>query len=88
MLIDLTDPRPTSILGGVETFAQIAAWSTLAIVLKQNQIAAIALPVSFLSNWVEILAKSITNIALDYGYKYTDPLVLSSSFSAWMPSSL
>ena len=75
MLIDLTDPRPTSILGGVETFAQIAAWSTLAIVLKQNQIAAIALPVSFLSNWVEILAKSITNIALDYGYKYTDPLV-------------
>ena len=75
MLIDLADPRPTSIFGGVETFAQIAAWSTLAIVLKQNQIAAIALPVSFLSNWVEILAKSITNIALDYGYKYTDPLV-------------
>lgn len=75
MLIDLADPRPTSIFGGAETFAQIAAWSTLAIVLKQNQIAAIALPVSFLSNWVEILAKSITNIALDYGYKYTDPLV-------------
>ncbi|MCF0217070.1 MAG: hypothetical protein HUK21_11435, partial [Fibrobacteraceae bacterium] len=74
MFIDLNDTRITSLAGYLEMITQMAAWSTVALIAKQNQIAAVAFPIIFMANYVEILAKNVTNIALDYGYKYTDPL--------------
>ena len=76
MLIDLLDPRLTSGgFGMVEIVSQLAAWYTVAVVSKQNVFASVVAPLTFLSNWVEIVLKGVTQSVLNYGYQYTDPLV-------------
>lgn len=76
MLIDLLDPRVTSgSFGLVEIASQVATWYVLSLVFKQNWMASVMAPLTFASNWLEIMLKGITEGALHYGYQYTDPLV-------------
>lgn len=76
MLIDLLDPRVTSgSFGMVEIASQVATWYVLSLICKQNWMASVVAPLTFASNWLEMLLKGITEGALHYGYQYTDPLV-------------